>query len=66
MTTIGFGDICPREWGGKVALTVLMPLCTAALALAVKDAAKIATRDAICHANFKMQVKPPLSRCPLQ
>ena len=57
MTTIGFGDVAPAGWVGKVCLTVLMPLSTAALALAIKDATTIGTRDAIRHANFKMQVR---------
>ena len=60
MTTIGFGDISPQEWPGKICLTILMPLSTAALALALKDAAKLATRDNICAANFKMQVQQML------
>jgi len=62
MTTIGFGDISPTEWPGKVCLVLLMPLSTAALALAVKDASKIATRDSICHANFKLQLQQMLLR----
>ena len=39
-----------------------MPLSTAALALAVKDASRIATRDSICHANFKLQLQQMLLR----
>jgi len=39
-----------------------MPLSTAALALVVKDASKIATRDSICHANFKLQLQQMLLR----
>lgn len=62
MTTVGFGDITPSGWGGKLALVLLMPVSTATLAYALKDAAKIAKCAEIREQNFKLLLKSYMQR----
>ena len=62
MTTVGYGDIHPTDWSSRLTLVGLMPFTTASLAYALNDAARIATRDAIRSANFKMRIREMLQR----
>ena len=55
MTTVGFGDITPASWQAKLAITALLPLSTAALANAVRQADKLSTRSKIRHAKMHLQ-----------
>jgi hypothetical protein len=56
-TTIGYGSITPTTWQAKLALVVLMPLATAALAAAMSSASKIATRRAIRAAKYHLKAR---------
>ena len=56
MTTVGYGDMTPVDWQSRLALIVLMPIATAALANAVSEASAIATRDAIRNAKLNLVI----------
>ena len=62
MTTVGFGDLTPNSDGAKALAIVLLPLSTAALAVALSDVDKISTRNAIRKASFRLQIKSLLQR----
>lgn len=57
MTTVGYGDMYPEDWPSKLALIFLMPVATAALANAITEAGKIATRDSIRNAKFQLIIE---------
>ena len=62
MTTIGYGDICPRSGMAKMLAVIYLPMAVIALADAISDVGMIGRRRSIRETDFGMRVDECLLR----